>query len=204
LARARNVLDGTTTEGTMSDERGLTRRSFLRGSGTGIALLGGGAALTMLGGCPDDSPNTSYTSEQKERMDALADAVVPGYYWAGGAWRYSDPDYSAGAAAAGSWNLYWDTYYGLNGWIDECADDLGSSFKTASLSSRMATLQQKLNGNNGPWYASGAYTPIYRGAVLLAKLAFFGGVVSSVGTSYIGFPGPTTSGYAPLSSNPYP
>ena len=188
----------------MSDEAGLSRRSFLRGSGSGVVLLGGGAALSMLGGCPDGGTNTTYTAEQQERMNALADTVVPGYYYAGGAWRYSDPDGSGGAVQAGAWTLYWDTYYGLNGWIDECSDDLGSSFKTASLSSRMWTLQDKLNGNNGPWYAGGAYTPIYRGAVLLAKLAFFGGVVNSVGTAYIGFPGPTTTGYAPQPSNPYP
>jgi hypothetical protein len=181
----------------METNRGLTRRGL-------IQVLGGTAALSTLAGCPEDEPNTTYTTDQKERLEALADTVVPGWYYVGATLYRSDPDGTGGAVQAGAWNVYWDTYYGLNGWIDELADDLGSSFKTASLSSRTSTLRAKLAGDNGPWYAGGAFTPIYRGAVLLAKLAFFGAPINTTGTAYIGFPGPTTTGYAPLPSNPYP
>ncbi len=184
-------------------EQGVSRRGFLRGvGGGGVALLGSGAALSLLGGCPADDPNTSYTTHQKETMEALADTVIPGSYYAGGYLYVSDPE-AGGAVQAGAWNLYWDTYYGLNGWIDECVDDLGSDFKYQSLSTRAWILQDKLNGNNGPWYATGEYTPIYKGAITLAKLAFFGGVVNNVGTSYIGFPGPAEF-YAAELTEPYP
>jgi hypothetical protein len=181
----------------------VSRRQILQGAGTGVAVLGWGSSLTLLTGCPAGDPNTSYTTHQKETMEAFADAVIPGWYYVGGYLYRSDPDGSSGAVQAGAWNTYWDTYYGLNGWIDECVDDLGSSFKTASLSSRIATINSKLAGNNGPWYASGQYTPIYRGAIMLAKLAFFGALNNTVGTAYVGFPGPS-AGYAPEASEPYP
>jgi hypothetical protein len=180
----------------------ISRRQFLQSAGSGIAVLGWGGALATLTGCPADTPNTSYTTHQKETMEALADTAVPGWYYVAGVKYTSDPDGSGGAVQAGAWNSYWDTYYGLNGWIDECVSDLGSSFKTASLASRTATLQSKLAGNTGPWYASGAYTPIYAGAVMLAKLAFFGAIYNATGTNYIGFPGPS-AGYPAEPTEPY-
>jgi hypothetical protein len=202
-----------------------SRREFLKTTGSGsVAILGSGAALTLLTGCPSSTTNTSFSAHQKETLCAAADAIVPGYYYkntsngaqdgTGGGTRVTS-DSSNGAVQAGAWDCYWDTYYQLNGWIDELAADLdgdadhfysGWQFKNLSLPARCYVLNQALAGINGydHWYTPlGSYTPIYRGLLVLTKLAFFGGAINTVGWSYIGYPGAASS-YAPLASNPYP
>jgi hypothetical protein len=149
----------------------------------------------------------------------------PGWYYVGqanggqvdgaGGTKYQS-DTAGGAVQALAWDVYWDAYYQMNGWIDELASDLDANvnhiyggstqFKYRSLAQRSGTMAAGLDGINtwSVWYApEGEYTPIFRGFLLLTKLAFFGAQINTTGWSYIGFPGPAAS-YAAEASNPYP
>jgi hypothetical protein len=208
---------------------GLSRRSFLKtGAAGGVTVLGSGAAMTLLSGCPDAEPNTSFTAHQKETLCAAADAIVPGWYYVGqanggqvdggGGTKYTSDGTNGGAVQAGAWDVFWDQYYQINGWIDEVTPDLDANgiywyggstqYKHRSLAQRSYVITGALAGENArdgaPWYVPvGSYTPIYRGLLLMTKLAFFGAQINTIGWTYIGYPGAAAS-YAAEASNPYP
>jgi hypothetical protein len=171
----------------------VSRRQFLETSGKAVALGGAALGLSSLNiGCdPCGSNNTSFTLHQEESMKALADAVIPGYIWPLTG-EVEDAEGFGGAVEAGTWEVYKDVYYGLNCYIDELVSHMGSSFKYNSLATRQYKLSRWQN------YASYWFQDIsglYRAAIMLAKFSFFSGVINSVGTDYIGFPGPSNGYY---------
>jgi len=162
-----------------------SRRVFFKqAAGGGVALLGASAATSLLAGCPSDDPNSWLDSNRRDTLNALADTALPN-------------ENGDGGREARGLELIFDPYYESNGWIDEMMDEIdyyyGSNFKNGSLSYRTSALNY-LTTYNDPWYASdsdGKYRTMFQGAILLTKLAWFGGVITNVGTNYLGFPGPS-------------
>jgi hypothetical protein len=168
------------------EPRDPTRRAFLKKSGTtGVAVLGASAATTMLAGCPEDDPEYWMDSHRRLTLEALADAAIPNE----GIFTGGD-----GAKEARALEIMFDPYYASNGWIDEAISELDyyyPNFKNMSRASREAALDY-LTTYSDPWYASdsdGKYRTIFQGLILLSKLAWFGGVASTAGYQYLGFPG---------------
>jgi subtilisin-like proprotein convertase family protein len=187
--------------------RGLTRRTFLKGStaGTGVAVLGWSAGMAALSReargaawmLPDTTPETP-TAHQLATLAKLADTVIP---------NADGP----GAAEAGAADIMADPFYGMNPYISELVSDIDEAtywahtyfddFKNRSLSERTSILEERLGM---AWWSPGSvYKDAYDGMILLAKLAFFGGVINTVGYGYMGYPGPST-GYYPGTTVPPP
>jgi subtilisin-like proprotein convertase family protein len=174
--------------------KGLTRRGFLKSSAahTGVAVLGSATGVAVLSrkarGAAWMLPDTSPESPNQHQMDTLskiADTVIP---------NTDGP----GAAEAGAAQVMADPFYGMNPYISEVVSDIDDAtywlfldfddFKNQSLSERTAIVEERLDES--------LYSDAYEGMILLAKLAFFGGVVNTVGYTYMGYPGPS-SGYWP-------
>jgi hypothetical protein len=161
-----------------------SRRAFLGTVGrSGVAVLGASAATSLLAGCPEDEPNYWLDSHRRLTLEALADTVIPN-------------ENGDGAREARALEIMFDPYYASNGWIDEAISELDyyyPNFKNRSLADRTAALTWLTSKSyTDPWYASesqGKYRTIFQGLVLLCKLAWFGGLAGTAGTSYLAFPG---------------
>jgi len=177
----------------------MSRRAFLRGAGasTGVTVLGAGVGVAVLSGrahaaawmWPDETIETP-SSHEMATLDALADTVIP------------NTD-GGGAKEARAADVMADPFYELNPFISEMVSDLDDAstwlffegdFYNNSLNSRTQILEERLGL---AWWSPGSlYKDAYDGVIALSKLAFFGGLINSVGTDYIGFPG-QSAGYAP-------
>ncbi len=175
----------------------LGRRALLRG---GIAVLGAVAGARVLAPgkaeaaawmLPITTPEVP-NAHQIATIKALCDTVIP------------NSDGTPGAIESNAFDTINDPYYGLNPYISEIVSDIDEatywahgyfdSFKNRSLSQRTAILEERLGL---AWWSPGSvYLDAYEGVIALTKLNYFGGLKSSVGTTYIGFPGPS-AGYAP-------
>lgn len=201
---------------------GFSRRQFLKGgSAGGVLVLGSAAGVITLSrrgiAFPSGAPNTSYTQHQQDTIEALGDTVIPGAYWPDTAARASrfaselgwpsfpqepqDPNGAGGAVQSGVWSSFFDPAYGLNPYFPTIVSDLdsctngggtctnyGLNFKYLTRAQRMAVLDRQFTSGG----SMGMYAAAYQGAVTLAKYNFLGGLVNSVGTSYVGFPGPNS------------
>jgi hypothetical protein len=174
----------------------IGRRTFLGG---GITVLGTAAAAAVFESkaqaaawmLPDTTPETP-TTHQIATLKALADTVIP------------NADGTPGAIESNAFATLNDPYYGLNPYISELVSDIDDAtywahayfddFKNRSLSERTSILEERLGL---AWWSPGSvYKSAYEGIIALTKLNYFGGLSNSVGTSYIGYPGPST-GYIP-------
>lgn len=173
------------------------RRTFLGG---GISLLGAAVAASSVFASkaqaaawmlPDTTPETP-TTHQIATIKALADTVIP------------NADGTPGAIESNAFTTINDPYYGLNPYISEVVSDVDDAtywahgyfddFKNRSLSERTSILEERLGL---AWWSPGSvYKSAYEGIIALTKLNYFGGLSNSVGTSNIGYPGPST-GYIP-------
>jgi len=176
---------------------GLPRRAFLGG---GLAILGAAAANATL--APKKAraaawmlPSTSVetpTWHQTETMKKLADTIIP------------NVDGQPGAIESYAFDTLNDPYYGLNPYISEMTSDLDDAtfwahgyfddFKNRNYWERASILDERLG--NAWWSPGSVYKDAYEGAIALTKLNYFGGLRNNVGTTYIGFPGPS-AGYTP-------
>jgi len=175
-------------------KQGLTRRGFLKSGAAqaGVAVVGSATGLAVLSrparGAAWMLPDTSVETPDSHEMATLAkiaDTVIP---------NTDGP----GAAEAGAANVMADPFYGMNPYISEVVSDIDAAcfwlffnfddFKNVSLSERTAILEERLDES--------LYSDAYEGMILLAKLAFFGGVINTVGYTYMGYPGPS-NGYYP-------
>ncbi len=184
----------------MSKSRGLSRRGFLKGSGS-VVMLGTVAGSTVLSRTasgaawmlPDTSPENP-TASQLATMRALADAIIPNW------------DGAPGALESEAIQTLNDPYYGINPYISELVSDLDAwagtfwpwwrSFTQLDNGEKDECIAERLGYDS--WPAS-LYKDAYLGVIALTKLNYFGGLVNSVGTNYIGFPG-ASEGYAPASA----
>jgi subtilisin-like proprotein convertase family protein len=183
-------------------------------------LLGSAAGVMALTrrafALPSGGQNAGFAWHQLETMEAIADTAVPGPYWPDTAARATawgvtmeqeDPSGSPGAVQSGAWYSFFDDYYGLNPYFDDLVADIdscsnscwlcdcpsfGADFKKGTRAQRLAVLdRQVIKGGQ-----SGILKDGYAGAVNLAKYNFFGGLVSSAGTTYVQFPTSTLEKYA--------
>lgn len=181
-------------------KKGISRRSFMKGTTSGVAVLGAGAGVTALARKAHARPwmfpdtATEYpTSEQMTALRAICDTVIP---------NTDGP----GAKEAGGADVIADPFYMLNPYISEVVADIDDSthyvfwwwncFWDQPLVDRTAVLEERLD--------TSLYADAYRGMILLAKLAFFGGSVNTVGYGYIGYPGPATGYYPEISASGLP
>lgn len=152
----------------------LTRRHFLLGS-----MLS--SALAMI-------PSRAWALGEdhvKRTMLAFANCIIPGVD--------QDPDGAGGAIEAGVWELYTDPKYKIKPLLGTLTFGLdvmstmmnGSRFANASFEQQKRVVSWKLD-HEGPFKYFDIAT--YGYLMLLAKVAFFGGVVNAVGTAYVGFP----------------
>jgi hypothetical protein len=175
----------------------IGRRALLRGGVTVLGAVAGAklfapqraeAAAWMLPVTTPEVPN----AHQIATIKALCDTVIP------------NSDGAPGAIESNAFDTINDPYYGLNPYISEMVSDIDDatywahgyfdSFKNRSLSQRTAILDERLGL---AWWSPGSvYIDAYEGVIALTKLNYFGGLKNSVGTTYIGFPGPS-AGYAP-------
>jgi hypothetical protein len=175
----------------------IGRRALLRGGITVLGAVAGArvfaprkaeAAAWMLPSTTPEVPNT----HQIATIKALCDTVIP------------NSDGAPGAIESNAFGTINDPYYGLNPYISEMVSDIDDAtfwahgyfdyFKNRSLAQRTAILEERLGL---AWWSPGSvYLDAYEGVIALTKLNYFGGLKSSVGTTYIGFPGPS-AGYAP-------
>ncbi len=160
----------------------MQRRSFLVGSLSGAALLGCRGVRA-----PQAEPLSQH---ELDTMAAIADTFLPG------------GDGTPGAHEVNALAALVDPAYGLEPYIPELVSDLDQwclaskqlGFLGLSARDREVALEQRM-GLHGKLVQSW-YRPAYEGALALTKLAFFGGLSSTLGTSYLAFPG-ASRGYAP-------
>jgi len=164
----------------------VQRRSFLIGGITGSALLGCRALRAPF--APD-----ALDAHELDTLSAMADTFLPG------------GDGTPGGHEVNALATLVDPAYGLAPYLGELVADLDQwclaskhvGFLGLSAGDRELALEQRM-GMHGKLVQSW-YRTAYEGALALTKLAFFGGMTSTLGTSYLAFPGPST-GYAPGSA----
>ncbi|MCG8424277.1 MAG: twin-arginine translocation signal domain-containing protein [Proteobacteria bacterium] len=176
-------------------KRAFSRRRFLKG--TGVAVLGSAAGASVLSRraygaawiLPDDSPEIP-SSHEIATIKKLADTILP------------NADGDPGGIECNAFDTINDLYYGVNPYISEVVSDVDDAafwahlffkdFKKLDLDDRTEVLEERLGQ---AWWSPGSlYKDVYEGIIALTKLTFFGGLQNTVGTDYIGFPGPS-SGY---------
>lgn len=165
----------------------VQRRSFLIGSASGGVLL---ACKPWTH--PTARPEQP-TGHELATLAAIADTFVPG------------GDGSPGANEANAVATIVDPAYGLAPYISEVVSDLDEwclvryhhPFVDLAADQRELALEERM-GLRGKvlrsWYAAA-----YEGMLALTKLAFFGGLTSTLGTNWLAFPG-ASRGYAPESA----
>jgi subtilisin-like proprotein convertase family protein len=142
---------------------------------------------------PDTDPETP-DAHEIATLRAIADTFIPNW------------DGAPGALETDAFATLNDPFYGLNPYISELVADLDdwcwwrflwSDFLGLSTANRNRALEERM-GYHGSTIQSW-YKDAYDGALSLTKLNYFGGLVRSAGTNYIGFPG-ASAGYAPGSA----
>ena len=181
----------------------IARRAFLKG--TGVAVLGGVGGAMALSGRAEAIPRwgayINLTQHEEDTISAICDAAVPGPSWWG---QTSDPEGTPGALQSGALDVMTDPYYGIAPHLEYITADIDNwcywnwawknwntpyLYKELPQPDREYILQQcTIHGG----YDYLAYA--YRGIVALTKFCFMGGLINTVGTDYIGFPGPN-NGY---------
>lgn len=160
--------------------------------------LGSALVLVPMVGCRTwMHPSTAArgtTAHQRATLIAIADTFLP-----------SGPG-SPGATEADAITTLLDPAFPVAGYVDELVADLddwcfvghgGRAFVALGPTERERALEERM-GLHGRWQRSW-YVAVYEGVLALTKLAFFGGLTRSIGTTYVGFPGPA-AGYAPASA----
>ncbi len=169
----------------------MHRRSFLVGGISGAALIACRPWTRVTP--PPDQPS----EHELATLAAIAETFLPG--GAGG-------DGVPGAREAGALAVIVDPAYGVRPYLAQAVADLDDwvglthgfhTFVELSPATRELVLEQRM-GLHGGAIASW-YLPVYEAILALTKLACYGGLGSPLGTSYIGFPGPS-AGYAPDSA----
>ena len=165
----------------------MRRRAFLAGSASGGILIAC-KPWTRPTARPEQ-PN----GHELATLAAMAETFIPG------------GDGTPGANEANAVATIADPAYGLNPYISEVVSDLDEwclvryhhPFIDLTADQRELALEERM-GLRGKvlrsWYA-----PAYDGILALTKLAYFGGLTSALGTSWLAFPGAST-GYAPASA----
>lgn len=163
-------------------------------------LLGGLGSMVMLAplaGCRPwlkrDPAVERGTDHQRATIAAMAATFVP------------SADGVPGAAEADATALILDPAFPVAGYLSELVSDLDDwcavrhhhHFVRLTPAKRERALEERM-GLRGKMIRSW-YLPVYEGVLTLTKLAFFGGLRRSVGTTFAGFPGPS-AGYAPNSA----
>ena len=162
----------------------ITRRDFLREAGRGGIIVGGAAiGVTSLPKAARSwDTSDCFTEHQKKTMECIADTAVPP----------TDDDDGPGASDAYAWKLMKDPFYEISHLIPYITLDI-DSFCYLRYRKRLidldyddreeVLLDREVRG--GPW---GTLAPAYRMTIIVAKIAFFGGIINRVGTDYVGFP----------------
>jgi hypothetical protein len=181
----------------------ISRRSFLKGTsvGGGVAVLSTGAGALLLsrkaeGSAWMDPTPTPVTPDahQTATLNAMADTFLPNW------------DGTPGGLESSAFTTINDPFYGLNPYISQVVSDLDdwcwwnywwSDFVSLGQNDRNNALEQRM-GYQGSTIQSW-YIDAYFGMLDLTKLNYFGGLVNSVGTNYINYPGPS-AGYDPGSA----
>lgn len=134
------------------------------------------------------------TEHELATLAAIAETFLPG------------GDGVPGARDTGAVAAIVDPAYGLRPYLAQVVADLDDwtglthgfhMFVELSPATRELVLEQRM-GLHGGAIASW-YLPVYEAILALTKLAFYGGLANPLGTSYVGFPGPS-AGYAPSSA----
>jgi subtilisin-like proprotein convertase family protein len=181
----------------------LSRRGFLGGGVKGgVTVLGAAAGLKVLSrqahavgdwAYQDLSPE-SPDSHQIATLKAMADTFIPNW------------DGAPGGIESDAFATINDPYYGVNPYISEIVSDLDdycwwtyfwTDFLDHGNSNRLQILEERMSYRAPDW--DSCYQDVYFGIMSLTKLNFFGGLVNSAGTNYIGWPGPS-NGYATSSA----
>jgi gluconate 2-dehydrogenase subunit 3-like protein len=164
------------------------RRSFLVGGISGTALIACRPWTRTTP--PPDEP----TAHELATLAAIAETFLPG------------GDGVPGAREAGALAVIVDPAYGVRPYLARTVADLDDwvgllhgfhAFVDLSPATRELVLEQRM-GLHGGAIASW-YRPVYDAILALTKLASYGGLANPLGTSYLGFPGPS-AGYAPESA----
>ncbi len=134
------------------------------------------------------------TAHELATLAAIADTFLPG------------GDGLVGAHEVNALAVLVHPAYGLRPYIAEVVADLDDwtrvtrglrSFVQLAPDDRERALEERM-GLRGAAIRSW-YLPVYDGILALTKLAWTGGIANTLGTSDLGFPGPST-GYAPASA----
>jgi hypothetical protein len=161
------------------------RRSFIVGGISGTALIA--CRPWVRDTLRSDEP----TAHELATLAAMAETFLPG------------GDGVPGAGQTGAVAAIVDPAYGVRPYITQVVSDLDDwvslthglhTFVELSPATREVVLEQRMGLRGGvitSWYLA-----VYEAILALTKVAFYGGLASPLGTSYIGFPGPSV-GYAP-------
>ncbi|MEK6656054.1 MAG: hypothetical protein AABY58_01295 [Nitrospirota bacterium] len=158
--------------------KNVTRRFFLKTAGS-LSFLFSTDKITE---AAERIECMSASSHSKETMLAISDVIVPG--------AKNSSDKSPGAADACSLDIMYDPFFGLEKYIAFLVISIdwsslwrfGSLYKNIDFEKRTYILQVK--EENGWFFKKG-----FKGIIILAKLAFYGGYKNNIGMEYIGFPG---------------
>jgi subtilisin-like proprotein convertase family protein len=177
----------------------FTRRSFLKTSGatTGLVVLGSAAGVALLKsrahgltGALEDllmgDPNSPYpmSSHEKRTMLMLADTGLPDV-----------GDNEPGGLAAYPISVLNDPFYGLAPFIGGIVEDIdwysvlwSDDFKDLSLSQRTQFVEERIGDHDpsncwdlwGEGFDQSCWPEAYESAIMLTKLAFYGGLNPSL------------------------
>lgn len=158
--------------------RKITRRFFFKTAGSFGFLLGN----AKIAESAERIECMSASSHSKETMLAISDVIVPG--------AKNSPDKSPGAADARGLDIMYDPFFGLEKYIAFIVISIdwssfwrfGRLYKNLDFEKKTYILQ--LKEENGWFFKKG-----FKGIIILAKLAFYGGYKNNIGLEYIGFPG---------------
>jgi hypothetical protein len=157
--------------------RKITRRFFLKAIGS-FGLFLGTVKITE---AAERIECMSASSHSKETMLAISDVIVPG--------AKNSSDKSQGAVDACALDIIYDPFFGLEKYIAFLVISIdwsslwrfGGLYKNLDFDERTFILQLK---EEKSWFLKKGY----KGLIILAKLAFYGGYKNSIGLEYIGFP----------------
>lgn len=169
----------------------MRRRTLLGG-------IGGAIMLAPLAGCrpwlKQDPRPEAVSDHHRATITAMAATFIP------------SGDGSPGATEADATALILDPAYPVVGYLRELIGDVddwcfvrhgGRAFIDLAPAERERALEERM-GLRGRLIQSW-YKEVYEGVLVLSKLAFFGGLRRSVGTTYTQFPGPSI-GYVAASA----
>ena len=167
----------------------ITRRVFLKTAGS-LSFLFGTYKITE---AAENVECMSASSHSKETVLAISDVIVPG--------AKNSPDKSPGAVDTCALDIIYDPFFGLEKYIAFLVISIdwsslwrfGRLYKNLDFDERTFILQLK---EEKSWFLKKGF----KGLIILAKLAFYGGYKNSIGLEYIGFPG-ANPGYHDYSHN---